>query len=255
MQKVFIFDLDDTLMWNEYTYSLAFSRFYAFLMRLWKHRLPYIGSVARLAEDITAQMVNETNPKTGKPYGFIMDGFPASLVRCYQELCQMGYGAHDNNAAQRIYTIGMTAFDPKHYKRHGLAPGAKKVLDFILTKKDELILITKGDANVQQRKIDALGLNAWFEEILIVESKPPALFEEIKKRFPRQQIFSVGNSFSSDIKPAIASGVKGIFIPYYTWKVESIDCAGCDPSMILTITSIKEIIRLYKDGELEQKMR
>ena len=196
-------------------------------------------------------MVSEINPKTGKLYGFSMERFPSSLARCYQNLCQMGYGAYDNGTAQQIYTIGMTAFDHENYKKHGLVPGARKALNFLRKRKDELILITKGDRRVQQSKIDALELGAWFKKMLIVDDKPPSLFEEIKKSFPGQPIFSVGNSFSSDIRPAIAGGVKGIFIPYFTWKAENIEPGECDPQMILTIPSIREIARLYKDGKLE----
>lgn len=252
MWKVFIFDLDDTLMWNEYTYSLAFEKFYSFLMRAWKRRIPYIGSVARLAEDLNALMVKEINPATGKEYGFSMDRFPSSLVRCYKALCETGYGVYDEKIAHCIYGIGMTAFDSKNYKKHGFAPWARYALNFLRKQNDVLILVTKGDPRVQQRKIDALCLERWFSEIHIVENKPPELFAEFRNRFSGTAVLSVGNSFSSDIKPALQAGVKGIFIPYYTWKAESIDREGYDQSSLIVLQSIKQIVPLYKSGQLDK---
>lgn len=252
MRKVFIFDLDDTLMWNEYTYSLAFEKFHSLLMRAWKRRIPYIGSVARLAEDLTALMVKEINPATGKEYGFSMDRFPSSLTRCYKELCEMGYGDYDEKIANCIYEIGMTAFDHKNYEKNGFVPWAIVALNFLQKQNDALVLVTKGDPRVQQRKIDALRLERWFSEMRIVENKPPELFTEFRHRFSGSSVFSVGNSFSSDIKPALQAGVKGIFIPYYTWKVESVDLEEYGQSSVIVLQSIRQIVPLYKSGQLDK---
>lgn len=251
MEKVFLFDLDDTLMWNEYTYSLAFIEFYEFLEAHWQKRLPYVGSIARLAEDLTHEMVNEINPATGKPFGFAMERFPTSLVRCYQRLCEMGYGTYTEGLASLIYEIGLTAFDPRNYQAAGLVPGAKGVLDFLKEKKDKLILVTKGDLRVQRPKIEALELSLWFPKIHIVESKPPELFAKFRKKFRGHPIFSVGNSFSSDIKTALEAGVKGIFIPYFTWKAESIDPGAYDPAMLFTLKEIGEITKYYQKGAFD----
>ena len=252
-KNVFIFDLDDLLIWNEYTYSLAFQKFYSFLMKLWKRRIPFIGTVATLSEEITAKMVKKINPQTGKPYGFAMERFPTSLVRCYQILCEQGFGEFRKDIADKIYELGMTTFDERNYQRHGLVPFAKYVLRFLKKKRDLLILVTKGDPRVQERKINALKLQSWFgSEIHIVESKTPNLFLNFRNRFPGQKIFSVGNSFS-DIKPALEAGIKGIYIPYESWKLEKEGSKDYDSSMVFTLKSIKEIVSLYKSGNLDSK--
>lgn len=249
MKKVFIFDLDDTLMWNEYTYSLAFKKFYFFLMHIWKKRLPYIGDVGAKAEEITYQMIKEINPDTNMPYGFSMDRYPSSLVRSYKELCNDGFGIFQKEIAEKIYTIGLEAFDKKNYQKNGFVPNAKKVLSFLKEKGEMLILMTKGDSQVQQLKIDALSLWLWFNEISIVDNKTPELFIRYKERFSGQRIWKIGNSFNSDMKPAIEAGIKGVFIPYSTWKNEKHcpdEARACKD--IIIIPHIKEIITLYKKG-------
>lgn len=253
MKKVFIFDLDDTLMWNEYTYSIAFTKFYFFLMHIWKKRLPYIGDVGAKAEEITYRMIKEINPDTNMPYGFAMERYPSSLVCCYEELCSDGFGIFQKDTAEKIYAIGLEAFDKKNYQKNGFVPGAKNALSFLKEKGEMLILMTKGDPRVQQLKIDALSLPLWFNEISIVDNKTPELFIRYKERFAGQPIWKIGNSFNSDMKPAVEGGIKGIFIPYSTWKNEkhcSDEARAC--KNIIIIPHIKEIIPLYEKGIFDQ---
>lgn len=249
-KKVFIFDLDDTLMWNEYTYSLAFMNFYTFLMNLWGKRIPYMGSVAKRAEEITYDMVTEINSATGAPYGFTMERFPLSLVRTYQELCEKRFGTFDQAIADQVYEIGLTFCDPQNYAAQGLVPGAVDVLNFLNKQGDALILITKGDPRVQQRKIDALEVHRFFAEVTIVDNKTSETFSQYAARFPRHRFWSVGNSFYSDIQPAMQAGFGGIYIPCYTWKVEQLP-DDYDKDAVITLQIIAELLPVYESGKLD----
>ncbi|OGZ60803.1 MAG: hypothetical protein A2919_01320 [Candidatus Spechtbacteria bacterium RIFCSPLOWO2_01_FULL_43_12] len=250
-KKVFIFDLDDTLMWTEHAYSRAFISFYNYLMNLWGNRIPYIGSVASSAEEITSKMVKEINPSTGRPWGFNMERFPTSLVRQYKDLCERGFGEYNKSSARDIYEIGLRAFRPNHYK---LVPGVWRTLFYLYFKKCGLVLVTKGDKRVQKPKIKALKLRAWFEyrNIIIVDSKTPELFKDImsKEEFTGSEFFSVGNSFYSDIEPAVQAGARGVYIPCYTWKVEEVP-DSYDKSDIITLDKIADIVLAYEKGLFE----
>lgn len=252
MKKVFIFDLDDTLMWNEYTYSNSFIKFYSYLTKLWGKRIPFIGHVAAEQENITLSMVTETNPETGKAYGFSMERYPLSLVRSYKELCKEGFGKFDEYIAQEIYKIGLSTFNPKQYRDSGKVLGAELVLNFLLAQKDTIILMTKGDPRVQERKIKALELTSWFKEIHIVADKTKECFFGFKKRFPTQPVWKVGNSFKSDMKPALEAGLKGIFIPYSTWKHEVYDRKDAENEKnIVIISDIRQIITFHLTGTFD----
>ncbi len=248
-EKVFLFDLDDTLMWNEYTYSLAAIEFFEFLIRIFNNRLPFIGGIAKRVEEISHQLVSEVNPKTGKSYGFSMNRFPETLVRCYKELCQNGWGEFNQIFAEDIQNIGLKAFDENLYEKTGLVPGALETLSF-LRKQDwvRLVLLTKGDAEVQTKKIRALNLKQMFLQLRIVDYKDTDLFKTWKIWNPVSDIFSVGNSFSSDIKPALDAGISAIFIPCYTWKAESIDqekLSRDTRNRLWVIKEIREIMDIY----------
>ena len=131
-RKLFIFDLDDTLIWSAYTYGLALIRFYEYLTKLWGNRIPALGSIATFNEDIDAELGKKINPDTGQFYGFSMERFPTSLVKTYQHLCGMGFGTFDEKVTQQIYRIGLSTFAPKYYKE--LVESAEEVLNFIRDK-------------------------------------------------------------------------------------------------------------------------
>lgn len=249
-KKAFIFDLDDTLMWNEYTYSLAFIEFYEYLRKLWDNRIPYIGSVAKRGEEITHDMVIQINPDTGKPYGFTMERFPTSLVRTYKELCDKNFGVFDDAIASNVYKIGLKFCAQHNYVEQGLVNGAQDVLYFLKQQKCPLFLVTKGDSRVQQIKIDALKFKPWFVEIAIVDNKTPETFLEYVRRFSGHKIWSVGNSFYSDIQPAIQAGCGGIYIPCYTWKIEELP-EDYDKATVITVQTILELPNLYESGRLD----
>lgn len=246
MRKFFIFDLDDTLMWNEFTYSLATIEFMQYILEIFEHRAPFVGDIAQMIAETSHRLIKEINPTTGLSYGFSMNRFPDTLVRGYKTLCENGWGEYQDCHADHIRDIGMRAFDEAIYRKQGMVPGALEVLIFLRNQGDRLVLLTKGDSQVQKRKIRALGLKHWFEKIQIVESKTSETFKQLTQDQPFS--YSVGNSFSSDIRPALDAGCCAIFIPCFTWRAESIDITHLTESEIkclIQIKKISEIIEIY----------
>lgn len=146
--------------------------------------------------------------------------------------------------------IGMEAFDPLGYKQQGLVKGAAETLTHINNQGDKNILLTKGERLVQEYKIVALELERWFgEDVHIVDAKTKQTFLQYQERFPASTIYSVGNSYRSDIVPALEAGVRTIFIPYYTWLGEE-HPASIDTQKVHIIKDVEEIIRLYEQGLL-----
>ncbi|MBI2057802.1 MAG: HAD family hydrolase [Candidatus Yanofskybacteria bacterium] len=249
-EKVFLFDLDDTLMWNEYTYSLATIEFLQFLIRIFDRRLPFVGNICRRVEEISHQKVSQIDQKTGKFYGFSVNRFPDTLADCYKELCQNGWGKYEEEAADHVRRIGLKAFDPGLYQKDGYVKDSVLVLRFLREKNDVLILLTKGDPEVQALKVDGLGIKKWIPEVRIVSDKTKEIFQEYKERFSGQKIYSIGNSFSSDIKPALEAGISAIFIPCFTWKAESIDVDKMSQEQkkrFWEVKEIKEVVNIYPE--------
>ncbi len=248
MRKLFCFDLDDTLMWNEYTYSLAVIEFLQHILKVFEQRAPFAGDIAQMIAKISLRKIKETNPTTGKPYGFSMERFPDTLVDSYKTLCENGWGEYQDFHANHVHGIGMRVFDKKRYWEQGMVPGAVEVLNFLQNQDDDLILLTKGDPRVQERKIQALELTRWFKKIQIVDSKTSETFRPFMRGWPARSIYGVGNSFSSDIRPALDVGCSAIFIPCFTWRAESTDIGRLSESereRLFVIKKISEITEIY----------
>ena len=249
-KRVFVWDLDDTLIWTSWAYSRAFGEFYEYMLQLYDYRLIELRTLGTISEDIDKNLVKEVNPETDKPYGYSMHRFPASLVKTYEWLCEHGYAKYQEAVARRARVIGMTAFDPLGYKKQGLVKGAEETLDFIKKQGDIQVLVTKGEQIVQESKIVNTNLDRWFgDNIRIVDTKDTDMFREVQTRFPGSPVFSVGNSYRSDIVPALEAGVYGIFIPYYTWLGEKPPGdEEINTVRVFKIDQITDIIGLYKRG-------
>lgn len=228
---VWMLDLDDTLMWNCTTYNQPIMNFIQYLTEVFGNRIPSMGTMARIQEDIDDALGREINPSTGRLYGFSADRFPDSLVLTYRALCERKFGIFDREVAAKCREIGTHAFDVENYSRLGLVPGAQELLERIPSRHHR-VLVTKGEKWVQENKIEALGLSRWFRDIYIVDHKNgetyQTILEELRakagkrsERYTAANTIAVGNSYSSDIAPALALGMKTIFIPCPTWKAES----------------------------------
>ncbi len=231
--STWFFDLDDTLMWNSTTYNQPVIDFVKYLTKIFNNRIPSMGTIARIQEDIDYSLGNQINPRTGNPYAFGSDRFPDSFAFTYRALCEKGFGVFDKEVANQCREIGKTAFDERNYHRLGLVPGAKELLDF-LARWRHLVLVTKGEQEVQEAKIKALSLERWFHDIRIVDQKSWRVYHDVLaslrsragKRageYSTAKTVAIGNSYSSDIAPAIELGMHAIFIPCPTWKAESVD--------------------------------
>ena len=80
----------------------------------------------------------------------------------------------------------------------------------------DLILITKGEAYEQERKIERSGLAGYFKAIEIVSFKTEDTYRKVlkKKCISPENFVMVGNSLKSDILPTIGIGAKAIYIPH-----------------------------------------
>jgi len=250
LRKVFIFDLDDTIYWNKHDYSYPILEFEKFLLDTLGHQAPHVDVIRRLFSEIDRRRVHEINLATGLLYGYSMERFPDSMVECYRQICQREEIPFDSKIAGKLTEIGYEAFSEKLYEKKGLVKGTAEVLTYLKEQKDYLILLTKGDKQVQGRKISALKLEQWFDQIFIQPLKTVETFKGLAVRIHNATaVWSVGNSLATDIKPALEAGMRGIYIPYETWESQDEGRKALkilDPNQVLVYNEIIEIKKNYK---------
>lgn len=251
-KKLFVFDLDDTLIDNVHDYAEPLLDAARFLIKILGNKAPHVTKIIELEQEIDSRRVKEINPMTGKPYLYSMERFPGSLAELYKHICGQHGITPDEIIADLFYKIGLRAFNEETYKGN-INPHALSVLNFLKGRGDIMMLCTKGDARVQNKKIDALkqsGINH-FSAVLVLDNKGSHTFKTLASGFDSCGLWSVGNSYDSDIKPALEAGYKGIYIPVETWetigKMDAIR-GEVDIKRCLVLKNLGEIITRY--GEL-----
>jgi putative hydrolase of the HAD superfamily len=203
-KKTFIFDLDDTLIWNAYDYSDILAEFYFYLRRKITPNCPYITDLLNMQREIDEKYTTKR--------GFNFRRFPLSFARTYKQICEDTGIEYNKNIADGCYRTGMKTFTMPNAE---IVEGAKDCLEFLTDKGDELLLLTKGYKSIQQKKINQFDLGKYFSNITIaLRSKDSKLFNEISGERDKNFVYSVGNSQSSDIIPALDAGLKAIYIPW-----------------------------------------
>lgn len=219
MKKVWVFDLDDTLMPNVHDYAEPILDMARMIISELGPMAPHVAVIIALEEEIDKRRVNEINPNTGKPFLYSMERFPGTLVETYREICKRARVEADKSLEIELYQIGMRAFDPSRYSEN-IYPEVWPLLKLIWERGDIPMLLSKGDSRVQSNKFSALRADDNFIRCRIVDNKTPETFKRMVIGYQGDyRWYSVGNDYEKDIVPALEAGYRGVLIPVETWEV------------------------------------
>jgi putative hydrolase of the HAD superfamily len=113
----------------------------------------------------------------------------------------------------------------------------------VLQAKNRLILVTKGDRLLQERKLELSGLGAFFERVYVLVEKDASRYRELVQNegLDPTLTWMIGNSPKSDINPAIEAGLHAIYIPYdHTWSAECVDVVRS--SRVVTLQRFADLV-------------
>ncbi len=239
MNKTFIFDYDDTLAWNEYCYSFAELKLTEWIMNKFGPRTPKPYEIGNLEVAIDKAAVDTM--------GFSMQRFPTSCRETYRKICEIKNVVPAEADLETAYGIGMLAFDENLYKQQGLVDDAAETLDFLLEKNDELILLSKGEHEIQERKFKATEVRKWFgDKVYIVPKKNKDMLIPYIGERDKTRVWHVGNSIRSDVQPALDAGISVLYIPCETWAWEMEHKGIPNHPRLKTISKIIEIKQNYE---------
>lgn len=100
---------------------------------------------------------------------------------------------------------------------------SNRLEDGTIDRKYRLAVFTKGELMDQENKLWRSGLQRYFDVVSIVSDKTPEAYRRLCKELEvsPEQLVMVGNSFKSDIAPALNIGASAIHIPFHTtWAHE-----------------------------------
>ena len=203
--EALIFDGDDTLWHVEFLYDEARSECRAIVEgegidgAAWENleRRIDVGNVAS--------------------FGMSRRRFPASCVEAYRLMVHEAGSSPLGALEQRLEQVAGSVFR----RQAALDPSAEAVLRELATT-HRLALLTKGDEDVQLKRIADSGLASMFERAEIVAAKTSSEFSGLLRGLgvSADHAWSIGNSLPSDINPALSLGMAAIWIDAHVWEHE-----------------------------------
>jgi putative hydrolase of the HAD superfamily len=201
--QTLLIDADDTLWENNIYFERAIAGFISYL----DHHQHTPAEVR--------QVLNRCEHATIRAHGYGLASFERSLVDCFTEVAET---APSDEQRQRIASFAQSIAE----QAIELLPGVAQTLP-ALAQRHRLILVTKGNAQEQQKKLDRSGIHMHFTAVEIPSEKHPDAYREIVGRHALAigSTWMIGNSPRSDINPALAAGLHAVYVHHpNTWVLE-----------------------------------
>lgn len=234
MKPTLIIDADDTLWETEIFYEQCIASF--------GEMMAMYGHDQEEAERTVDEVERERVPLVG--YG--PQEFADNLAIAYERLCARYGKAVEQELSAAVYELGQLVAEPPLI----LLDGVAEALPW-LDERFQLILLTKGDENVQTTKLARSGLESHFDGVHVVREKDTTVFRQLIAQYglESERTWMVGNSPRSDINPALEAGIGAVHIPHSsTWSFEQQEIAA--PDRVVVLRNFGELRTLFsKMGE------
>ncbi|AKD58112.1 HAD family hydrolase [Spirosoma radiotolerans] len=226
--KLIAFDADDTLWANEPNYIDVKLK----LCELLSH---YVS------EETLSQQFYDSQIRNLAVFGYGAKSFMLSMIETAIELTN---GAITGSEIQQIIDVGRKLLDfPIE-----VLDGVNEVLE-ILSKRFDLMVLTKGDLFDQESKIARSGLGHYFKHVEIISEKNEQAYERILQKYQIQpaDFLMIGNSLKSDVLPVVHIGGRAIHIPYETtWAHEMVTDEQLTGKSFTTLSNVRELLGLLE---------
>jgi len=167
--------------------------------------------------------------------------FPASCVQAY-----LAVGGASRTVEEAIRRTASQVFD----RKAAVLPGVPAVLVH-LKHTHRLVLLSKGDPEVQAKRLADSELAEVFSQVFVVDHKDERSFSAVLAADgrPASRSWSVGNSLPSDINPALKLGMRAVWIDTHVWDHERRETEPL-PGVLHRVSSLLEVPRLVGAANL-----
>jgi len=212
-QKLICFDLDDTLIDDNWKFETTFCDCMKAILLGLAARAPTIDEILQIARDMDNRLLEEL-PKD-KKYS------PNRLIEAWQTTYRVISERQEIPVKPHIMNM-LEAYVLQNYESPYLViAGAVDALVRIRALPNvQMHVATAGTAEIQLQKLNHTRLNHYFDHVEIVqdgEDKGEYLRQKVGE-YGKENVIMVGNSMRSDINPALDAGVKAIYIPRGSWS-------------------------------------
>jgi putative hydrolase of the HAD superfamily len=202
--RVIAFDADDTL-WDCQSWFDSVEERCAELLKPWATR-------KEVSEGLFA-----TEHRNLSLTGYGTKAFTLSLI---ENAVRISHGEISGNDVMRLIDMG------KELLRFPTTPlpGVQETLEALVQRRRyRLVVFTKGELMDQEDKLRRSGLEQYFCRLETVSNKTVTEYRQLCENLDvaPEETLMVGNSFRSDIAPALQAGAWAAYIPYHVvWALE-----------------------------------
>jgi putative hydrolase of the HAD superfamily len=202
--KVLAFDADDTL-WDCQSWFDDVERRCCQLLSPWA-----------TARDVSTGLI-ETERRNLSLTGYGTKAYTLSLI---ENAVHVTHGQLTGDIVGQLLDLGKELLE---FPTTPL-PEVEQTLRLLAEKRRyRLVVFTKGELMDQEAKLQRSGLEQYFSHMETVSNKTESEYRQLCQNLdvaPEQTVM-IGNSFRSDIAPALAAGAWAIHIPYHVvWAME-----------------------------------
>jgi putative hydrolase of the HAD superfamily len=198
-----IFDADDTLWENNVVFEEVIADFIAWIDH------------PQLAPGQVRAVLDEVETVHAAEHGYGTQVFALTLEVTARRLREGELTAADRDTIAGLLT--RLAWDQLE-----IIDGVPETLAELRGRHD-LLLLTKGNHEEQAHKISRSGLAHLFRRTVITPEKTPDTYRRLvaEEALDPARTWMIGNSPRSDILPAVAAGLRCVFVPHaHTWRLE-----------------------------------
>ena len=221
-----IFDADDTLWEN----NIYFERSIAEFVTLLNH--------SALTPPEVREVLDRIERTTIGVKGYGAESFAHSLAETFRELAE---GDVTDEDVARVEALGKRILT----QEKEILPDVESTLAE-LGKRHTMAILTKGNLEEQELKVERSGLVHYFAHVNVVVEKDVETYRRLAEShgWNPATTWMIGNSPKSDINPALAAGLNAVYIPHSsTWSFEHQDLAEPDdPGRFMTLRRFAELL-------------
>lgn len=198
--KTVLIDLDATILASEQDYNLPQLECAKLITLDLGEKSPLVLDMIAETQEIGRKLLDNPTEINGTE-------FSQSWIHYYNDICEL-VGREPSSSVRSAIGVSTMTWFKKVYKMYD---GVKETLNQITQQK---ILVTLGNKDVQQYKIDSAHVSECVDKIYIVNQKNVETYKKILEEMnldPSTTIM-VGDNIHTDILPAIQNGIHGFHI-------------------------------------------
>lgn len=233
MEQQIMFDLDDTLVYC--------NKYFNFILDQFADEMTTWYSPAGITRASIMEKQTEIDIARVHVQGFKSEHFPQSFIDTYRYFQSLTGRSPSPLEEEKLWKLGISVYEQEVEPY----PMMEETLDALANRGHELHLYTGGDILIQNRKIELMKLERYFEDrIYVRQLKNTAALEQIltERGFDRGNTWMIGNSIRTDVLPALQCGINAVYLKQETeWTYNVIPIDESPKGALLTLTALPQV--------------